>query len=67
MYSDLKNGKTWCGDIRNRAKDGSIFWVATTIVPLRDSNGNISQYFSSQTDITARKQIEEELRANQKN
>ncbi|MBP6740120.1 MAG: PAS domain-containing sensor histidine kinase [Leptospiraceae bacterium] len=66
MYSDLKNGKTWYGDIRNRAKDGSIFWVATTIVPLKDSSGNIFQYFSSQTDITARKQIEEELRANQK-
>ncbi|MBP6739329.1 MAG: PAS domain-containing sensor histidine kinase [Leptospiraceae bacterium] len=66
MYSELKKGNIWCGDIRNQAKDGSIFWVATTIVPLKDSQGNIFQYFSSQTDITAKKQIEEELRANQK-
>lgn len=61
MYSTIKKGEIWRGEIRNRAKDGSIYWVATTIVPIKDSDGNIFQYFASRTDITYRKQIEEEL------
>ena len=61
LYSTLKKGEIWRGEIRNKAKDGSIFWVATTIVPIKDKEGNILEYFASRTDITHRKNMEEEL------
>ena len=65
LYSTLKKGEIWRGEIRNKAKDGSIFWVATTIVPIKDKEGNILEYFASRTDITHRKNMEEELFASQ--
>src|SRR5258707_10154555 len=39
MYHSVANRKVWHGEIKNRAKDGSIYWVDTTIVPLRTSDG----------------------------
>lgn len=65
LYSTLKKGEIWRGEIRNKAKDGSIFWVATTIVPIKDKEGNILEYFASRTDITHRKNMEEELFSSQ--
>ena len=65
MRSILKTGNAWHGEIRNRSKDGGIYWVTTTIVPLKDQDGNTFQYFATQTDITTRKLMEEELLANQ--
>lgn len=63
MYATIGSGKVWHGDIRNRAKDASLYWVATTIVPGKDSNGRVTQYIAIRADITDRKQVEEELRA----
>ncbi len=62
MYSTLKQGNVWKGEIRNRAKDGGYYWVATTIAPLKNEKGNIYQYFAIRTDITKRKQVEESLK-----
>jgi PAS domain S-box-containing protein len=51
----------WHGEVCNRAKDGSLYWMDTTIAPMRDAAGTIVRYVSIRSDITERKQAERAL------
>jgi PAS domain S-box-containing protein len=58
LWRTIAGGDVWKGEIKNKAKDGSYYWVDTVIVPIKSDDGMITNYLSLRTLITARKELE---------
>ncbi|MBB1074445.1 PAS domain S-box protein [Rhodoferax sp. 4810] len=61
LYQSINAGKTWQGEVCNRAKDGHLFWLAMTVVPFLDEAGQPVEFITLNTDITERMAGEAEL------
>lgn len=61
MWDTINEGKSWRGDIKNRNKLGTYFWMDTVINPIKNENGEIYRYLSIRNDITDRKIAENEV------
>lgn len=62
LWQTITQGKEWQGEIRNKAKDGSHFWVDMVITPLVDEQGKVEEYIAIRKDISQSKQIEAQMR-----
>ncbi len=61
LWETISSNKIWKGEICNRAKNGSLYWVKTTILPYTDATNKIEKYVAIRQDITKKKNYEIEL------
>jgi PAS domain S-box-containing protein len=59
FWKEISSGNIWNGEVCNKAKDGSIYWVDSVIYPIRNMEGDIDKYLSIRHDITDRKLLEQ--------
>ncbi|MBT5200567.1 MAG: PAS domain-containing sensor histidine kinase [Thaumarchaeota archaeon] len=60
MWTTISAGKVWEGEVKNKAKDGTFYWVKTVIIPITDDDG-IKNYVAIRTDVTKEKEIQQKL------
>jgi|SRR5579863_189910 len=61
LWDTIQSGKVWHGEFKNKAKDGSFYWVDSAIVPFLDADGKPFKYISIRNDVTKLKAVEEEI------
>jgi len=66
LWDQISTGKIWKGSFINKRKDGTLFEEETTISPVKDNNGNITEYVAVKRDVTERVMMEAQLRQSQK-
>ncbi|NCN41229.1 PAS domain S-box protein, partial [bacterium] len=59
MWETLSSGQSWHGEVRNKAKDGSLYWVDCTMIPIKNLKGEIFEYMAFEYDITSKKEAED--------
>ncbi|WP_166462388.1 diguanylate cyclase domain-containing protein [Psychrobacillus vulpis] len=62
LWRTVEEGNIWRGEIRNRTKSGSFYWVDANVIPIMNENGEIEKYLTIQFDTTEKKRIIDELR-----
>lgn len=62
MWQTISQGKIWRAEIKNKAKDGTYYWVKTIILPILDKDGKPNRYVSIRTEITKQKDLEKRLK-----
>ncbi len=65
LWSNIKQGREWRGELCNKKKNGELFWEAVSIRPILDAHGTITHYLALKEDITERRRAERELRLTQ--
>lgn len=61
LWNTIKSGNVWCGEFKNVAQNGAIYWISSTIVPLKEADGRPYQFLSISFNITDRKKMEEQI------
>jgi PAS domain S-box-containing protein len=61
LWITIAKGKIWKGELKNRAKDGTTYWVDTVIVPFLSEEGTPYQYLAIKADITENKLAQEKI------
>ncbi|MCF8254768.1 MAG: PAS domain S-box protein, partial [Bacteroidia bacterium] len=65
LWANIRSGKPWNGEFKNKKKNGEIFWESASISPIRDANGEINNFIAVKEEITYKKKIEELLLASE--